>query len=543
MPSCWNKPYSFDQVLREVGPDVADVLFSSDGSWKVVADEDVDPSQKPSGAHSGQQDGLEQGEHKRLQNSVTEVVDLTHEETEDCNRELGSSGTEALMNCANQRFLNACDTDDRKPFQDTFDFHFVENLSELGVTCANSETGTEREFWSSILSSVSVPGEPTATATRIDEYLSGDAIISPVLTDAVSPALSQEPMDGHGTAQSAINIHNEQQAGQTLASGSVQFQLSQLGNSIVGTESERPSIPRHVDRVPVAVQALPAQRQVPYSHHSRPRITAANLNPTICSGPIPGVLQTTPSPTASQSVFNVNQDHEEIFNVPSHSFQSFVGSRTNTSQVGTRTTSEQQRAGAFGSSFGFSPSPHNAYYQRRPNLMMPQTLNQHANIVQQFSYFPSLQLSGQGVAIPAASTMDHHSRHMVPPVNSQLSRPPVVTSQLQGTRSSYVTPTRLSTGEHQRNLVGGSHPISFSESSQEHAVENWRPPVRMRGSLTGRAYSAALNEYIIQPTPSAPPRQPITTMIPTTSEQLQVLMSNNINSQLGHPQAHSASGL
>lgn len=57
----------------------------------------------------------------------------------------------------------------------------------------------------------------------------------------------------------------------------------------------------------------------------------------------------------------------------------------------------------------------------------------------------------------------------------------------------------------------------------------------MRGSLSGRAYSEALNQYIIQPNqPVQAARPPVlNTPRPFIPPHLQALMANNLRSQNG----------
>ncbi|XP_058096138.1 E4 SUMO-protein ligase PIAL1-like isoform X2 [Magnolia sinica] len=533
------------KVLREVGADVADVLISADGSWEVVAEYDGHPDQLPDRSLTGQQDGLEHCEPKRFQNIVANVVDLTMEETDGINVVRSSTATEALMGYGNESFTNSCDTEDRKPFQDALEgLPVTENLSESAVVNSTLETVQEasfqtvHDFWSRILSSVSASNGSVVSTTGMDEYLSMESMLAPVLTDAVSPALNRVPMDGCSLTQSATVSQNVPQVGQIVATENLQLQQPRFGNSIVIGETERPSISRHVSRVPVAIQALPAQTQVPNLHHLRARANVLSANPMIANGNPPNVPQSSPSVAANQDGFNVNQDVEDVHYVPNQSFQ-----------VGARTSSEQQRTGSYGASIGVSPGHQNTHHQRSAHLRVPQTISQPANVVQQFSRFPSMhvQPSAQGVVgLAAAGTTDHHTRLMIPHHPSQMARPTGVTSQLQTARSasSYTAPDgfRLSFGEHRRNLGSGTQSIPIAESFPEMPSEqNWRPTGRMRGSLAGRAYSAALSQFMVQPTNPVQARAPITTMAAISSEQLQVHISNSIHAN-GQSQAYSTVG-
>ncbi|PWA45774.1 Zinc finger, MIZ-type [Artemisia annua] len=82
--------------------------------------------------------------------------------------------------------------------------------------------------------------------------------------------------------------------------------------------------------------------------------------------------------------------------------------------------------------------------------------------------------------------------------------------------------TVASTGDQRGGSVDGS------------GEENWRPTGRMRGSLSGRAYSETLNQNIIrpnQPVQAARPPPSVNTPRPFIPPHLQNLMPNNIRSQ------------
>lgn len=97
--------------------------------------------------------------------------------------------------------------------------------------------------------------------------------------------------------------------------------------------------------------------------------------------------------------------------------------------------------------------------------------------------------------------------------------PPSVPVQLRPAR----TGTGISVGmvsgqlrtasEQRRSVMGIASPGPGPEASAAlPADDNWRPSGRMRGSLTGEAYSAALSQFMLQPTQPArppPPRPPL----------------------------------
>lgn len=73
------------------------------------------------------------------------------------------------------------------------------------------------------------------------------------------------------------------------------------------------------------------------------------------------------------------------------------------------------------------------------------------------------------------------------------------------------------------NTGGTVQPVTRPEGIANTSTEqDWRPTGRMRGSLSGKAYSEALNQYIIQPT------QPVQLTRPT----------NTVTSPSGIPSPH-----
>ena len=97
---------------------------------------------------------------------------------------------------------------------------------------------------------------------------------------------------------------------------------------------------------------------------------------------------------------------------------------------------------------------------------------------------------------------------------------------------------RVSTGD-QRGAVGR---VVQADSRVDGLVDlpseqNWRPTGRMRGSLSGPAYSSARNQFMIQPTqPTQPPQPTRPPLVPTSSPQmvspnLQELIANSRNAR------------
>ncbi|XP_058100178.1 E4 SUMO-protein ligase PIAL2-like isoform X2 [Magnolia sinica] len=535
------------QLLEEAGEDITDVLISADGSWKLIAEHDDHTNQPQNVALPGHQDGLEQCE-STSQDIQTNVVDLTTEETDD--RDVGINSTEAdtSMGYVNQHYTNTCESEDRKPFQGIhLGFSVTQNLSESPLLRSTSETVQEdacqtgHTILSRILSSASNGSEvPVARMdghTGISESFTIGALQAPVLRTAVSPVLNQDPMDGCGINQPAVTIETARQARQSATTENMQLQQPQFGNSIVGRETDRRLIPRHVSRAPIAIQALPAQTQGPISHQQRPRTSLLGVNSMICNSTPPvaspaspavmatpdsfnflgcdferqQVTQTQPNPLSTSDVassslqphtMTQNWDSQDLY-IPNQSFQQ------GSSHLA---TGHQNQASAYRASPGPPPRHQNPQYQHPACMRVSQTISHLENMLRQSSRVPSLhvQQTSQGVDLAAGSATNQRTQLMVPHQSSQIAGPPAVAgSEAPRTISSYPTNAngiRLTMGEHRWNL-GGAQPAPMIDSVTELPSEqNWRPTGRMRGSLMGRTYSAALSQLIVQPTPPAQAR-------------------------------------
>ncbi|KAL5727168.1 hypothetical protein ACHQM5_000392 [Ranunculus cassubicifolius] len=137
-------------------------------------------------------------------------------------------------------------------------------------------------------------------------------------------------------------------------------------------------------------------------------------------------------------------------------------------------------------------------------------------------------VSSQGPSLQRSMSMVHQNTRQPPTMQSSHNRVintghhsgpvarslPAVPVQLQATRSG------SGTGP------GSSFPMSTDGRMNmgpvnEQPDQNWRPTGRMRGSLQGRAYSDALNQFLIQPTHSSP-------------IDIHGMMGNNVSSQMGN---------
>lgn len=196
--------------------------------------------------------------------------------------------------------------------------------------------------------------------------------------------------------------------------------------------------------------------------------------------------------------------------------------------------SAQQQAGAHRAS-----SPNLLYQQP---LRVPQSRSHSPNVVRSSSPLAPAQtqqgVAQVGVGNSAGATNSQQSRLMVAAqlAAQRVRQPPSVPVQIQtsGAGASYLTSAdgiRAPTTE-QRGNVGTEGLVDLASQ------QNWRPTGRMRGSLSGRAYSAALKEFMIQPTQQTqtPTPRPPPNLPPSQSSMpphLQFLLARNAQSSTG----------
>ncbi|KAH7513866.1 hypothetical protein FEM48_Zijuj11G0028000 [Ziziphus jujuba var. spinosa] len=215
----------FSQVLNQVGKDVSDIIISANGSWKAVMDTD---DQIHDSAINCTKKKSEQQESTGLLNAPPDVLDLTEDDNE-------------------VDVFRTSEIEDRKPFQE-----YNQN--------AAAAPRVEDNYWNGVYFTC---GLGTSTA-RSDTHMFGSTSQStadfvqapPVLTDAISPVISQEDQGRLNSNLTASEIQSQLPSDNTL-------QLQQLQYPISNEYGRFPTVPRMVNRMPIAVQALPASSQVP----------------------------------------------------------------------------------------------------------------------------------------------------------------------------------------------------------------------------------------------------------------------------------------
>ncbi|KAG2677164.1 hypothetical protein I3760_12G086200 [Carya illinoinensis] len=301
---------------------------------------------------------------------------------------------------------------------------------------------------------------------------------SPVLTDdAVSPAINQESDFTTSIMQSQCSPNN------------FQLQQSQYVNSLANNEHVRlPAIPRHVSRTPIAVQALPVQHQAPNPQRRQNHFS-----------PIYGT-------TERQNHFRAHVSPLQVPDISSSSLQQALNQRK------LHSMGQSSRA-------------------NRSSSHCPQTLIQQDGAQVGTSHAAGISRQRQWLAYQAALQQGRQAPSV--PVLSQTSR---AGNSLPVTDNG----NRGGIWEQRENIGRMSHPraVSLVDSTSE---KNQWPRGRMRGSLSGPAYSA-YSQFIIQPTQPAQTARPPTNSTPpanSVTPQQQISVANSRNAGSPHiPSIH-----
>ncbi|KAH7550214.1 hypothetical protein JRO89_XS13G0155800 [Xanthoceras sorbifolium] len=499
------------QVLREVGENVTDVIISADGSWRAVLESDGNV-ETLNNTFSRNKERSEQQESTDCMNSDPVVLDLTTNDEE--------------MEAA-----SADEIEDMKPLLSNLQSQTVAtNLtksSELNNTVGanrNVDTQSENNFQYAGLHS-NGSAFPGISDARNDGGISEPSLpyrmTPPVLTDAISPALDRGA-EGCGYIDLATSLMQ----GQYSAPGNLQLQQSQFVDSIVNNEYGRfSSLNRNVNRTPIAVQALPAASQTP-SPQQRSGTGFNSLTPNGSSLSSQAALsvgngyRTTSADIErqlQQQQLRLSRSHMNTFMRPDMASSPLqynsAGQVMGLPASGTQPDTDQV-------SSGLPTDNRNSHQQQAVNLRMPQFRSQSPSSIQVSLPFSrsSIQQGGAqpGVGHTAGTRSSQHARVMLAAQRAagtatQLIRQaPTVPVQVPTSRTGtsyqvHADGVRVPAGEQRVNIGGGVQAVRADNTVDLTSEQNWRPTGRMRGSLSGRAYSAALSQFIIQPTQQAQP--------------------------------------
>ncbi|KAL5749969.1 hypothetical protein ACOSP7_024572 [Xanthoceras sorbifolium] len=499
------------KVLREVGENVTDVIISADGSWRAVLESDGNV-ETLNNTFSRNKERSEQQESTDCMNSDPVVLDLTTNDEE--------------MEAA-----SADEIEDMKPLLSNLQSQTVAtNLtksSELNNTVGanrNVDTQSENNFQYAGLHS-NGSAFPGISDARNDGGISEPSLpyrmTPPVLTDAISPALDRGA-EGCGYIDLATSLMQ----GQYSAPGNLQLQQSQFVDSIVNNEYGRfSSLNRNVNRTPIAVQALPAASQTP-SPQQRSGTGFNSLTPNGSSLSSQAALsvgngyRTTSADIErqlQQQQLRLSRSHMNTFMRPDMASSPLqynsAGQVMGLPASGTQPDTDQV-------SSGLPTDNRNSHQQQAVNLRMPQFRSQSPSSIQVSLPFSrsSIQQGGAqpGVGHTAGTRSSQHARVMLAAQRAagtatQLIRQaPTVPVQVPTSRTGtsyqvHADGVRVPAGEQRVNIGGGVQAVRADNTVDLTSEQNWRPTGRMRGSLSGRAYSAALSQFIIQPTQQAQP--------------------------------------
>ncbi|CAL9058625.1 E4 SUMO-protein ligase PIAL2-like isoform X1 [Musa acuminata AAA Group] len=546
---CCNTPTSgidlrIDQnivkVLQEVGEDIADIVIFADGSWKAFVEHNKSINQVHK-VRSGQQETSNENG-----STLTGVVDLTMEEDyasdiAKCSEEVTPSHGYAY------RAENIiCELEDRKPFRDIEGLPVSLDTSGAPVTstpidilAAVYNTGDGILPWNlpSVSSSTSGrTGGGNANALGTLESLVPNVVLNPIQTDAVSPALNRV-LTGLEFSQSTPTFQQASQ-GMPLAEN-LQLQPLHLAGSIITNEAGRPPIPRHVSRTPIAVQALPAQTQPPSSSR-RVHIGSSNSNSMINS--ITSISHQAFSPTTMASGLSSISSQMQIEQHFRTSNMASVPSQLHsiTPEPHQHSNSALQRVGVPAPSLVGTSAPQGQLRVADPYRATVHSPSDYQN--------PQQLLYQRGHHSANLSSISWPSRNPSSQV-LQASRSPVFPTaagpslSIRSSAERAAQPATAQTGAARIPVttrvpsfptvvdMDGTLPSSGSHGASELPYErNWQPTGRMRGSLTGSAYDAALSQYLVAPTQPAQSRPPPSSVDGST-DQLLVSPVNSLNVQ------------
>ncbi|ESR52700.1 hypothetical protein CICLE_v10024541mg [Citrus x clementina] len=464
------------QVLREVGENVADVIISADGSWKAIMEADDNVDQAHDRILSSEKEGCEHQESAAVANSNPVILDLTKNDDE-----IDAMSTGEIEDVKPDLHSQPVSTNLTMP-------------SELISTVQADQNfvTTDDDFWAGILypdgSASSDARSDGQTVGGVSAPSSTSFMVSPVLTDAISPAFNRE-VDALGYTHLTTPVM------QSLCSApnNLQIQQTQLMNPSVNYEYGRSAVARHLNRTPMAVQALPAA-----SHG-----------------------------------FSDMEQQQRISSFHDLSVNQAVGLQASSAL-----------SGAYRVSSGLSTNNQISHQQHQAlNPRMPPLMSQSTSAAQSSSPYSRTPQQGSvqvGSGHPAINESRQHARLMAiaqrPLSRPQMTRqPPTVPVQVQTPSAGPRYPTtsvgvRGSVGDQRENVGGSMQSVMIDNPTDFPLEQNWRPTGRMRGSLSGRAYSDALSHMMILPTqPVAQPARPQLSPPPHLSvpNQLQALLGNS----------------
>ncbi|XP_031124884.1 E4 SUMO-protein ligase PIAL2-like isoform X2 [Ipomoea triloba] len=462
------------KVLQEVGENINDVIISSDGSWKAIIEGDDDNQRPPDKPTDFSKD-------KTLQPDLTDIDDAM----------TGDHIASSSAKCQNQLL----DTN---------------NPSEA------NHTPNMENFWSRVLRSTYGSG---TSSSMLNLHIGGAS--EPTPTSLMPPPIL---IDDHIPAcvmgQGRVSSPNTMQAQQYQFANSAANQEHVMSSSAV----------RHaVCRTPVAVQALPAQ--MPYSvPQQRPVNTMSRLSsPTTASqhSPVSSMMNI----DTVQQYLRSNSNMHQASQIPSSTSTSMPpgyssGSVGPAQQFVNLQCPSQVPLPPFRAPSGFTTEPSNTNQHQTLNRQTLHAMSQPQGIAQpspaSFTRSP-FQAGGTHSSVGGGQARgvvnsQHNNKSREAALRTAQVAKPVQLSPTLPPLSMNPNASRESLANDQMGVgnIGDHAPPDLLSGDQ-----NWRPTGRMRGSLSGQAYSDALNQYIIRPTQQAQAARSPTAISP----QLQTIIA------------------
>ncbi|XP_074333618.1 uncharacterized protein LOC141671325 isoform X2 [Apium graveolens] len=453
------------KILEEVGENVAVVMITADGSWKAATESNDQRDHKTS---INVPEVLSQQE-KCTANGSPDIMDLS--DGDDEMDIVGASENECL-----------------KPLLADYE----NQLRNLCTGRVNQSHASHAE---------------DAHGNAISGSAPTNSMLSPVLTDAISPALNRGS-EGFHTSSLATSV------ALSNTTAPVNTQLHRHGSSDMINEYGRyPPASQTINRVPVAVQALPAQASTSVSQQRSMNNSQMSPRPIIVngSGPVSSNVERQQQPRPFQgSYLSSSTLQQQIGNwgPQGHMFSPIRPSQ----QMTTPITPGGYRVP--------SVNGQNLHQQQFTGQRMPHMRSQSPGLAVTPRHFAPTQSHHGGTPTRASSPyvrhqqeQFHHSSQRTPHVARMQSQYNPVQLQTNSPISRNVDAHRPLMS-HTGGTVQPTRPEDTVNTSTE---QDWRPTGRMRGSLSGKAYSEALNQYITSPTQPAQLTRPLTNSVTSPS--------------------------
>ncbi|CAI9755479.1 unnamed protein product [Fraxinus pennsylvanica] len=348
--------------------------------------------------------------------------------------------------------------------------------------------------------------DAVATRESEDRKLSPTAhqSLSMTQTPSVNPQMANTDDVSQNIDQIDEDFWSESEAALTNI---LQLQQYQFGNSNMSNEYGRlPSISSHVTRTPIAIQALPAQTPTSVLQQRSRNSTNAFMqnNPSVAS-------EASPSARLVPDGFSiVNSSSMQMSQMPCSSLQQYSGIQQNhlvpsvrQSQRNIGLQAPHQVPNAYRVSNELQSSSQLQMANLAASHSMNQSFGQVQSSIQPSANFLSPQMHGvgsqSGVDRSTGIIGNQQSRLVVSNQrNGQMARP--VEISRAHTYSLSADARRMPSVSHQIENTGGTSVPVPGTDAYDQADQNWRPTARMRGALSGQAYSDALNQFILRPT-------------------------------------------